>query len=103
MHAPPEFQKMAANFHQDVLLPPDTLADAAKFALWNLSSGERETLKAFLSQIVTQYSDEQLEMLWAQTRAEIGFPEGLRMVLTMVRDQVTSHNLLPGEPPALDG
>jgi hypothetical protein len=89
MHAPPEFLKMAANFHQDVLLPPDTLADAAKFAVWNLSPEELKRLKAFLSEIVTdRYSEEQLQNLWAQTAAEIGFDPGLRMVLAMVRDQI---------------
>ncbi len=89
MQIPGEFRKMAENFHQDWLLPPDTLEDATKFVLWNLLPEERKRLKAFLSEIVSdRYSDEQLQNLWAQTSAEIGFPEGLRMVLTMVRDHI---------------
>jgi hypothetical protein len=89
MHAPPEFLKMAANFHQDILLPPDTLTDAAKFAVQNLSPTELKSLKDFLSEIVgDRHSDEQLQNLWAQTAAEIGFDPGLRMVLATVRDQI---------------
>jgi hypothetical protein len=84
-----EFRKMAGNFHQDFLLPPDTLEDSTKFVLCNLTPEELKRLKAYLSEIVSnRYSDEQLQNLWAETSAEVGFPEGLRMVLTMVRDHI---------------
>ena len=88
MHVPEEFWKMAENFHQDWLLPPDTLEDAARFALHNLSPDEQSRLKAFLWAIISQASEDQLQELWAQTRAEVGFSEGLRLVLATVRDQI---------------
>jgi hypothetical protein len=54
-----------------------------------LSSKEQKRLKAFLSEIISnRYADEQLQSLWDQTSAKIGFPEGLRMVLTMIRDHI---------------
>lgn len=89
MFIPAEFKKMADNFHQDSFDREDSLTYWAKFVLWNLSAAERNALKAYLSEIVTdRCSDEQLQAIWAQTSAEIGFDPGLRIVLAMVRDQI---------------
>src|SRR3712207_4224051 len=98
MWMPDEFRKIAANFYQDLFDPADPLIDSVESAVHNFSAEELKRLKAFLSEIISRYSDEQLQNLWAGTTAEIGFSEGFRTVLTMIRDHIERHpeSRLPG-------
>jgi hypothetical protein len=89
MLVPAEFYKMAANFGQDLFVARDADIRWARLVLWNLTEEELKSLKAYLSELISdRYSDEQLQNLWAQMPVEIGFSPGLRTVLTMVRDQI---------------
>jgi hypothetical protein len=90
MPVPDEFRKMAIRFHQDLFVDWDSSwPGLAEFVVGGLSPEELKRLKAFLSEIVSdRYSDEQLQNLWAETPAEIGFPDGFRTLLTMIRDHI---------------
>jgi hypothetical protein len=90
MLVPEEFRRMAERFHQDIFEDWDSSwSDLTKFVVGGLSPKEQKKLKAFLSEIVSNhYSDEQLQNLWSQTAAEVGFPEGIRIVLTQVREHI---------------
>lgn len=74
---------------------PDRLSGIRRAQLF---AEELKRLKAFLSEIISRYSDEQLQNLWAGTTAEMGFSEGFRTVLTMIRDHIERHpeSRLPG-------
>lgn len=89
MYPSAEFLKMSERFFQDLDLVANSEAELAKFVLGDLSDAEKKRLREFLSEIISdQHSDEQLENLWAMTSAEVGFPQGLRKVLTLVRDHI---------------
>lgn len=90
MYPSKEFLKMSERFFQDLDTVADRPSELAKFVLGDLTTAEKKILREFLSEILTdRYSDEQLQDLWAKTHAEVGFPEGLRKILTIVRDHIT--------------
>jgi hypothetical protein len=90
MYPSKEFLKMSERFFQDLDLVASSEAELAKFVLGGLTDAEKERLRVFLSEIVSdRCSDEQLQELWAKTPAEVGFPEGLRKVLVPVRGHIT--------------
>lgn len=89
MHVPDEFRSMAERFHQDVFAVTDGLPDLAGYVVEQLTERQKKNLRIYLSEIIShRYSDEQLQNIWDGTSAEVGFSEGLREILTIIRDHI---------------
>jgi hypothetical protein len=90
MKIPEEFYEFCLYLHQDSFdvygREPEDLAAGP---LRHMSKEQKLTLRAFLDQLLTgNYPDDQLQEIYRGTDAEIGFREGLRYFLGLVRDTI---------------
>jgi hypothetical protein len=90
MQIPEEFYEFCLNLHQDSFYvygrePQDLAAGPLRF----VPKEKHAALRAFIDHLLTgNYSDEQLQKIYRSTDADIGFPEGLRYFLGLVRDTI---------------
>lgn len=91
MIIPDEFKRLASGFYQGSDREVATLQDWIASALKPLDPKERETLKKFLTDVLSARVDEvELQRIWNGTSADYYFSEsgGMRAFLTMIRDSI---------------
>lgn len=104
MDMPPEFIDIAQTFHQDTELLFDTLDDAIKSSISELSKEGKIVAKKFLDYLLNgQLNDVQLARIWNSTPAMSGgfgfFEEegnGVRILLTKILEALEQE--IPNAP-----
>ncbi len=94
MKASSEFNRLCQFFHQDVLRLFPSLEIAAVESVMSLTKAERPIVRNVLERVLASgRSDEEVEELWRQSPAQIGFsePRGVRHLLEMVRDALDAQ------------
>lgn len=94
MKAPREFNRLCQFFHQDVLRLFPSLEVAAVESVMLLTKAERPIVRDVLERVpASNRSDEEVQELWRQSPAQIGFsePRGVRHLLELVRDALDAQ------------
>jgi hypothetical protein len=90
MQIPEAFYDFCLLLHQDsFVLYGRELQDLAAGPLQYMSKDQKVALRAFLNHLLAgNYSDGQLQEIYRKGDADIGFREGLRYFLGLVRDTI---------------
>lgn len=88
MKAPREFDSLCQFFNQDIMILFPSLEAAAAASVLSLTNAERQIARNFLNRMFGSLGDKEIEELWHQSPAQIGFsePEGASHVLKLIRD-----------------
>lgn len=87
---PEDFKYLSMCFHQDIMHFVSTEEEFVAHGLKFLQPSQKTVVEQFLTEVLKMNPDiEELQAIWESTGPNWGFEgEGLRIFLTMIRDQI---------------